>query len=239
MENNMEKFKDLISEAKFSGKVEDIKIEDIHPDAKDHTRVANLKSTAEAKMANAITDPIKLVRRTKAYIIKNGDVKNPFIDKMLEMGFTTKQLEKMTSYEPEPELPEPVKRNGKDYGSKKRAGRAYRGAEYSIMNASMIYKGKLSKVIPDLWGDTVILLGLRNGKTKIAICGSASGMKITENGLDYYEIPKNGWLDYQMDTGNGYRQATSEIVLTDYILTKDGEAITKFKDASYSYYVFK
>ena len=105
------------------------------------------------------------------------------------------------------------------------------------MNASSVYSGKLSKVIPEL-GDGVILLGLKAGK-KVAICGSASGMKITDNGLDYYSIPKSGFINYKFDTGNGYREPTSEIKLTDYVLVKDRKAITKYTDASYSYYVFK
>ena len=239
----MKSFKEFILEVKFSGKVETIKIEDIHPEQKDHDRVANLKSAREDSMAKSITDPIKLIRRTKAYILKNGDIKNPFINKMVEMGFTDKQIKVLSSYEPEPELPEPVRRKG-PYGNenKKGANRVRRGeydADYYIMNASSIYKGKLSKVIPDFWGDTVVLLGLANGKRKVAICGSASGMKINENGLDYYSLPKNGFLNYTIDTGNGYRHPSSEIVITDYILTKEGKAVTKFIDASYSYYVFK
>lgn len=228
----MDKFKDLVEG--FTGKISDIKVEDIYPDKKDNDRVANLKPAQEDKMANAIKDPVKLVRRTKAYILKNGDIPNPFLTKMEEMGFTKSQMAKMSSVEQKPELPEPVKRNGKDYKSSRSYDR-----DYVIMNASIIYKGKVSKVIEEVYGDTVILLGLANNKRKVAIVGSASGMKIDEHGLDFYQVPKGGWLDYKIDTGNGYREPQSEIVLTDYILVKDGKAVTKFKDQSYSYYVFK
>ena len=232
----------IIQEAKFTGNVASISIQDIEPEKKDFDRVANLKASKEASMAKAIKDPIKLIRRAKAYIAKNGDVPNPFVDKMIELGFTNLQMELMTSFKPKPELPAPAKRKG-PYGNKNRrvggAGRNEYDADYYIMNASSIYKGKLSKVMPDLWGDMVILLGLANGKRKVAICGSASGMDIGENGLDYYSIPKGGFLNYTIDTGNGYRHPTSEIVITDYVLVRNGKAVTKFNDTSYSYYVFK
>jgi hypothetical protein len=121
------------------------------------------------------------------------------------------------------------------------------------MNASIIYKGKLSSVIPDAasHGKTVILLGIANPDrmpgqedrpakgTPIAIVGSASGMEIDENGLDYYEIPKSGWLNYIVDTGNGYREPMSEIMITGYVLCENGKALTKYADKSYKYYVFK
>jgi len=233
-------FKEFINE-KFTGKIEDIDIESIQPDQKDMDRIDGLKSTKEHAMAKSIKDPIKLVRRTKAYIMKNGNVDNPFTDMMLDMGFTAKQMVKMgtgkiVAPEKAIELPEPVKRKG-PYGDtrKKRGNRP----AYYIMNASSIYKGKLSKVIAEQYSDTVILLGTRNGKSKIAIVGSASGMSIDDNGLDHYSIPKNGFLDYFIDTGNGRRMPTSEIQITDYVLTKDGKALTKFDDKSYSYYVFK
>jgi hypothetical protein len=244
------KFKEFINEAKFTGKIEDIKIEDIQPDQKDIDRISNLKATKEDSMAKSIKDPIKLVRRTKAYIMSNGNIDNPFTNMMLEMGFTAKQMVKMgTGKIVAPvkplALPDPVKRNGKEYESVKKA-RKVKGRRgifvernFTIMNASSIYKGKLSKVIPDLSGDTVILLGLANDKRKVAIVGSASGMKINENGLDYYKVPKDGRLDYNIDTGNGYREPSSKIVLTDYVLTKNGKAVTNFNDTSYSYYVFK
>lgn len=237
-------FKDLfLNEAKFKGSIVDIKVEEIEPEKKDIERVEKLKSSGEDKMARAITDPIKLVRRTKAYVAKNGSKDNPFIDAMVRMGFNDKQLKQLGNFKAKPELPDPVKRNGKDYKSEKSGGakRRFReyDADYYIMNASSVYSGKLSKVIPDTWGDTVILLGTRNGKSKIAIVGSASGMKDNENGLDYYSVPKSGFLNYTIDTGNGYRHPTSEIVVTDYVLVKDGKAVTKFKDQSYSYYVFK
>lgn len=230
-------FREFLEE-KFTGDITKIKIEKIAPEKKDFDRVEKLRSTQEAKMANAITDPIKLVRRTKAYIAKNGNVPNPFINKMIEMGFTENQVKDITTAELPRELPEPVQR--KNIPSRRAGSTSKYDDRSPIMNASSVYKGKLSKVIKDLdYGKSVILLGLANEKRKVAVIGEASGMDIKTNGLDYYGIGKSGQLQYKIDTGNGYREPRTEIIITDYVLVDNGEALTKYKDQSYSYYVFK
>jgi len=111
--------------------------------------------------------------------------------------------------------------------------------DYTIMNARGVYSGKVSKVIPEL-DNSVILIGTLGDK-KIAIIGSSSGIKKGQSGLDFYDVPKDGKIEfnYQIDTGNGYREPRSELTLTDYIFVGKGEALSEYKDASYSWYVFK
>jgi hypothetical protein len=137
--------------------------------------------------------------------------------------------------EREPELADTVKRSG-PYGSKRSGGLDRR---HVIMDASNVYKGKISKVASEQYGDTVILLGTENGSRKIAVLGAVYDMKITENGLDYFHIPKNGELDYKFDNGNGYEAPVYQIDIHDYVFVKNGKPVTKFKDASYFYYTFK
>jgi len=72
----------------------------IKPEKKDHDRVANLARTKEEAMAKSIKDPTKLLRRTKAYIAKNGDIPNPFVRQMAKMGFTESQIAQITKYQP-------------------------------------------------------------------------------------------------------------------------------------------
>lgn len=233
-------FVELFTEG-YKGQIKDIKVKDITPEQKDYDRVEKLKSTREEAMAKSITDPIKLVRRTKAYVIKNGTLDNPFVAKMQLMGFTDKQIDDLGvtvkggfEVSKPTELLPTVPRKG----PYKKKGKSLFGTLYTIMNASSVYRGKISKVIPDL-PDDVILLGTNENGTKIAIIGDASGMKDTENGLDYYVVPENGYIGHQLDTGNGYRDAKQDITVTDYVLVRDGKAVTKYKDASYRWYVFK
>lgn len=228
-------------------------------DKKDLDRAQGITDAKKSQlMADKITDPLKMVKRAKAVADVHKDKPEfvqPFLDGMKRLGFTdakidaiTKTVKASASIEVN-DLPLPVHRNGTDYKPRK----IVRGRSFVIMNASMIYKGKLSSVIPEAasHGKTVILLGIANPDrmpgqedrpakgTPIAIVGSASGMEIDENGLDYYEIPKSGWLNYIVDTGNGYREPMSEIMITGYVLCEKGKALTKYIDKSYKYYVFK
>ncbi len=222
-----------------------LKIAEIIPDKKDWDRVEKLSSEAKVRsMANKIGDSVKLVRRTKAYISAGGEYTSHFTDRMISLGFSDKQVEEILgakgSIVKAVELPQPATRKGVANPAKSRKARpgSY-GAPYTIMNASSVYTGKLSKVIDQQYGDTVILLGIANGRSKVAIVGSASGMKVKENGLDFYKLPNNGYLAHQLDTGNGYRMSSTEIILTDYVLVKKGKAVTAFDDKTYKYYVFK
>lgn len=112
-------------------------------------------------------------------------------------------------------------------------------ANYYIMNASSVYNGKVSEVAKELTGRSVILIDTKN---KIAIIGSASGMKDDENGLDYYGVGKGSEdtnFDYTIDTGHGYKKSSKKIYLDDYILVNNGEILTQYTDAKYKYWVFK
>lgn len=94
----MEYLDDL--EEGYTGNVNQIDIKSTKPTQKDFDRVENLKSTQVEKMANSIKDPIKLVGRAKAYIVKHGDGLNAFTKRMKEMGFTDQQIADVTNYHP-------------------------------------------------------------------------------------------------------------------------------------------
>lgn len=252
----MKTFRDIVEAAASPSSIVVSKVE---YDKKDLDRANGITDAKKAKlMADKITDAEKMVKRAKAVVAVHPDkpeLVQPFLDGMKRLGFsddkigvvkTTVKANVSISVD---DLPLPVKRNGQDYKPRK----LFRGRSYVIMGASMIYKGKLSSVIPEAssHGKTVILLGIANPDrmpgqedrpakgTPIAIIGSASGMEIDDNGLDYYQIPKSGWFDYITDTGNGYREPMSEIMITDYVLCEKGKALTRYKDKSYKYYVFK
>ena len=98
-----------VNEAGFSGPVQDIDVETVMPDQKDWDRAVGLRFNGskfhgdnspwavKAKtMANAIKDPMKLVRRAKAVRATYGseydgdpesDVYAPFRDALIRMGF--------------------------------------------------------------------------------------------------------------------------------------------------------
>lgn len=259
----MKTFRDIIKEA--APTVVSIHVPAVEYDKKDLDRAQGITDAKKSKlMADKITDPLKMVKRAKAVADVHKDKPEfvqPFLDGMKRLGFTdakidaiTKTVKASASIEVN-DLPLPVHRNGTDY----KPAKTVRGRSYVIMNASIIYKGKLSSVIPEAasHNKTVILLGLSNpypekdprhtpigadNKLKgspIAIVGSASGMEIDENGLDYYQIPKSGWLNYIVDTGNGHREPQSDIMITGYVLCENGKALTKYVDKSYKYYVFK
>lgn len=258
----MKTFRDIVEAAASPSSIIVTKVE---YDKKDLDRANGITDAKKAKlMADKITDAEKMVKRAKAVMSVHPDkpeLVQPFLDGMKRLGFSDDKISAVsTSVKASVsisvnDLPLPVHRNGTDYKPRK----IVRGRSYVIMNASIIYKGKLSSVIPDAasHGKTVILLGLSNpypekdprhtpigadNKLKgspIAIVGSASGMEIDENGLDYYQIPKSGWLDYIVDTGNGYREPMSDIMITGYVLCENGKALTKYVDKSYKYYVFK
>jgi len=230
-----------LNEKKLSdSEIKALKIENISPETKDIERANKMtspqKATAQAK---AITDPVKLVRRLKAVLSVHGvgDYSNPFKNKMADLGFTNAQIKSIDKSNlliaPKKALRSPVRRAGKDFEKS-------RGKSRTIMNASTVYKGKLSNVIKDLtYGRSVILLGKMNGRSKVAVIGSASLMKDKMNGLDYYQIPKDGELVHKYDTGNGYRDSNNRLIITDYVLVDNGEAITDYYDQSYRYFVFK
>lgn len=258
----MKTFRDIVEAAASANSIVVSKVE---YDKKDLDRANGITDAKKAQlMADKITDAEKMVKRAKAVVAVHPDkpeLVQPFLDGMKRLGFSddkigaVKTTVKANVSISVNDLPLPVKRNGQDYKPRK----IVRGRSYVIMGASMIYKGKLSSVIPEAasHGKTVILLGIANPRPEkdprqtpigdgnkltgspIAIVGSASGMEIDENGLDYYEIPKSGWLDYITDTGNGYREPMSDIMITDYVLCENGKALTKYKDKSYKYYVFK
>ena len=89
----------------------DIDISTIIPEAKDHGRAAKLAfregqwfSTpfigAASKMAQAIDDPYKLVRRAKAVGQRYGfdtPVSRQFTSRMRELGFTAEQRKQIAS----------------------------------------------------------------------------------------------------------------------------------------------
>ena len=252
----MKTFRDIVEAAASPSSIVVSKVE---YDKKDLDRANGITDAKKAQlMADKITDAEKMVKRAKAVFAVHPDKPEfvqPFLDGMKRLGFSddkigaVKTTVKANVSISVNDLPLPVKRNGQDYKPR----RIVRGRSYVIMGASMIYKGKLSAVIPEAssHGKTVILLGIANPDrmpgqedrpakgTPIAIIGSASGMEINENGLDYYEIPKSGWFDYITDTGNGYREPRSDIMITDYVLCENGKALTRYKDKSYKYYVFK
>ena len=252
----MKTFRDIVEAAASPSSIVVSKVE---YDKKDLDRANGITDAKKAQlMADKITDAEKMVKRAKAVFAVHPDKPEfvqPFLDGMKRLGFSddkigaVKTTVKANVSISVNDLPLPVKRNGQDYKPR----RIVRGRSYVIMGASMIYKGKLSAVIPEAssHGKTVILLGIANPDrmpgqedrpakgTPIAIIGSAAGMEINENGLDYYEIPKSGWFDYITDTGNGYREPRSDIMITDYVLCENGKALTRYKDKSYKYYVFK
>lgn len=252
----MKTFRDIVEAAASPSSIVVSKVE---YDKKDLDRANGITDAKKAQlMADKITDAEKMVKRAKAVFAVHPDKPEfvqPFLDGMKRLGFSddkigaVKTTVKANVSISVNDLPLPVKRNGQDYKPR----RIVRGRSYVIMGASMIYKGKLSAVIPEAssHGKTVILLGIANPDrmpgqedrpakgTPIAIIGSASGMEIDDNGLDYYQIPKSGWFDYITDTGNGYREPMSDIMITDYVLCENGKALTRYKDKSYKYYVFK
>lgn len=252
----MKTFRDIVEAAASPSSIVVSKVE---YDKKDLDRANGITDAKKAQlMADKITDAEKMVKRAKAVFAVHPDKPEfvqPFLDGMKRLGFSddkigaVKTTVKANVSISVNDLPLPVKRNGQEY----KLRRIIRGRSYVIMNASMIYKGKLSAVIPEAssHGKTVILLGIANPDrmpgqedrpakgTPIAIIGSASGMEIDDNGLDYYQIPKSGWFDYKIDTGNGYREPMSAIMITDYVLCENGKALTRYKDKSYKYYVFK
>ena len=252
----MKTFRDIVEAAASANSIVVSKVE---YDKKDLDRANGITDAKKAQlMADKITDAEKMVKRAKAVVAVHPDkpeLVQPFLDGMKRLGFSddkigaVKTTVKANVSISVNDLPLPVKRNGQDYKPR----RIVRGRSYVIMGASMIYKGKLSAVIPEAssHGKTVILLGIANPDrmpgqedrpakgTPIAIIGSASGMEIDDNGLDYYQIPKSGWFDYITDTGNGYREPMSDIMITDYVLCENGKALTRYKDKSYKYYVFK
>lgn len=252
----MKTFRDIVEAAASPSSIVVSKVE---YDKKDLDRANGITDAKKAQlMADKITDAEKMVKRAKAVFAVHPDKPEfvqPFLDGMKRLGFSddkigaVKTTVKANVSISVNDLPLPVKRNGQDYKPR----RIVRGRSYVIMGASIIYKGKLSAVIPEAssHGKTVILLGIANPDrtpghedrpakgTPIAIIGSASGMEIDDNGLDYYQIPKSGWFDYITDTGNGYREPMSDIMITDYVLCENGKALTRYKDKSYKYYVFK
>jgi hypothetical protein len=252
----MKTFRDIVEAADSPSSIIVTKVE---YDKKDLDRANGITDAKKAKlMADKITDAEKMVKRAKAVMSVHPDkpeLVQPFLDGMKRLGFSDDKISAVsTSVKASVsisvnDLPLPVHRNGTDY----KPSKIVRGRSYVIMNASIIYKGKLSTVIPEAASHdkTVILLGIANpyrmpGQedkpakgSPIAIVGSASGMEIDENGLDYYQIPKSGWLNYIVDTGNGYREPQSDIMITGYVLCENGKALTKYVDKSYKYYVFK
>lgn len=259
----MKTFRDIVEAAASPSSIVVSKVE---YDKKDLDRANGITDAKKAQlMADKITDAEKMVKRAKAVFAVHPDKPEfvqPFLDGMKRLGFSddkigaVKTTVKANVSISVNDLPLPVKRDGQEH---KMSGQA------AIMNASSVYKGKLSAVIPEAskYGKTVILLGFSGVKPKgfdklsydeqrkvnwndidewegnpVAIIGSASGMKIDENGLDYYDIPKNGFLPNKLDTGMGYR-AGIEVKLIDYVLCENGKALTRYKDKSYKYYVFK
>lgn len=251
-------FREIMSEA-LRPTAKSISTSSVEYDQKDIDRAKGITDAKKAKlMADKITDATKMVKRAKAVLAihpDSPDIIQPFLDGLERLGFSEDKINAMKNNVKANvsitvnQLPMPVKRDGKDY----KPSPIGRDSRMAIMNASSVYKGKLSSVIPEAskFGKTVILLGIANPDrmpgqedkpakgTPVAIIGSASGMSVDENGLDYYEIPKSGRIPYKLDTGSGYRDARSEIYLTSYVLCENGVALTKYKDASYKYYVFK
>lgn len=117
----------------------------------------------------------------------------------------------------------------------RRTGRSYPGNP--IMNAKLVYSGKLSKVIPEL-RKSFIFLGKKNGTKNIAIIGSAGGLEV--NGFKYYNIDVGKEFEHYIDTGTNYKISNMKIVLHDVIkVDKDGNPNKEYKDEEYEYYVFK
>ena len=93
----------------FSTPLELLNISLIHPEEKDYVRSLGLESDAkgtpsEAKalrMANAIKDPFKLVRRAKAVVAIWGteDAWVPFRDALIRMGFSKSQIKDISKFE--------------------------------------------------------------------------------------------------------------------------------------------
>lgn len=241
-------FREIVEAAKAPNAIVVSKVE---YDKKDLERANSTPDAKKAKlMADKITDAEKLVKRTKAMIAVHGadsEIAKVFYDAMKTIGFSDEKIGALhNTIIPHvsiavAELPNPVPRSGAE-PQRRMTGRDSRSA---IMNAASVYKGKLSSVIKEAskYGKTVILLGESFGDsekgTPVAIIGSASGMSIDENGLDYYDVPKSGLLPFKIDTGMGYRDPRTEIKLTSYVLCENGNALTKYVDKSYKYYVFK
>lgn len=84
----------------------------IIPEPKDDGRAAKLSLRngqwhsypffgAASKMAQAIDDPCKLVRRSKAVARRYGTDNSawgPFADRLQDLGFTSKQIEQIASF---------------------------------------------------------------------------------------------------------------------------------------------
>ena len=86
----------------------EIDITIIVPDAKDNSRAARLclhrgvwqaspMWSAASQMAQAIDDPYKLVRRSKAVVRRYGGhhVVSPFVARLKELGFTVAQIKQI------------------------------------------------------------------------------------------------------------------------------------------------
>lgn len=251
----MKNFREIVEAAKAPKAPNAIVVSKVEYDKKDLERANTTSDTKKAKlMADKITDAEKLVKRTKAMMAVHGAdsaIAQVFYDAMKIIGFSDEKISALHhTVIPHvsiavADLPNPVPRSGAE-PQRRMSGRDSRSA---IMNASSVYKGKLSQVIKEAskYGKTVILLGESFGDSfepgkkgmPVAIIGSASGMSVDENGLDYYDVPKSGFFPFKIDTGSGYRDPRTEIKLTDYVLCENGQALTKYVDKSYKYYVFK
>ena len=65
----------------------------VYPELKDRQRAREILTAGDAsKMAKLITDPYKLIRRTKAVMQLNPNFRQPFITKMKAMGFSAQQI---------------------------------------------------------------------------------------------------------------------------------------------------
>jgi len=65
----------------------------VYPESKDRQRAREITTPGDAsKMAKLITDPYKLIRRTKAVMQSNPNFRQPFITKMKAMGFSAQQI---------------------------------------------------------------------------------------------------------------------------------------------------
>jgi hypothetical protein len=114
---------EMFNEAKFNGDIKEIDIDSINPQKKDIQRADGLDwlrnshygtgapfTAAASKQAKSIKDPIKLIRRAKAVIMRwgSGDhigvsagvekIENawePFHDALKKFGFTASQIKKI------------------------------------------------------------------------------------------------------------------------------------------------
>ena len=105
-----------------------------------------------------------------------------------------------------------------------------------IMNASSVWsKGKLSAKDFSNQKDAVIFLG-KKGSNPVAVIGHGGG----SDPFSSYKFKKNEPINYTIDTGNGYKRASDELVFTDVIrVGKDGKLEDGYTDGSYNYWVFK